>query len=523
MRHVRHSRSIFPTIALPVILSCCGGHGSSSATETAPPGSDAGGSRSCPVTITIPQDGEAVGPSINISVTQSTANGCEPTTAMTAFIDQQECDLPPYPYPNAGCKVAGTGSPNTLNFSQSTWVQVTPVVHTLTVKSWDAAGDASTSSEVHFTYTPADGGTPEGGTGDGGTLDGGATDPVLIGAGDIANYSPTTWETNTGIALGNLVGNNPGALVFTLGDNAYGPGGTAPDDCDQGGSPSDFEKAFTPTLWGSTAILGKMLPMPGNHEYDNCDLGTCVNSGCSKPALPTGADWVMSGYWSYFNGRTAVSPGGGTAVTLHYGTTLVTSGGKKWRYESVDSGMCFYAPENCASGSSEYQWLQTELETYKKPDFAGIIVATHIDPWDSAGCPGGSGNVFPLWDLAYQYHVDVFLDGHIHGYERFTQLGPSSSCKTADPTNGTGGCPAKSSFCMPVADANGPTLITLGSGGASLSGITAHPLPTSLKQINNYGIGLFRLHDASWDFAFYQVDSKGNGTVQDSVTAQPVH
>jgi hypothetical protein len=66
-------------------------------------------------------------------------------------------------------------------------------------------------------------------------------------------------------------------------------------------------------------------------------------------------------------------------------------------------------------------------------------------------------------------------------------------------------------------------LITVGSGGASLSGIAAHPLPNSQKQINNYGIGLLRLHDATWDFAFYETDTTGNSTVQDSVTAVPVH
>lgn len=521
-------RSDATAVFAAVLLASCSGRSPSNADPT-PPGpdggqervvdagsdssSDGGASSPCAVTITIPTDGESVGPAINISVTQSTATGCAPTTSMTAFIDAQECDQAPYPYPNAGCRVTGSGSPNTLNFSQSTWVQVTPgVVHTLTVKSWDAHGDASVSTPVHFEYAPADGG------------DGGATlDPVLVGAGDIGNYSPTTWQTNTGIALGNLVAQNPGAMVFTLGDNAYGPGGHPPDDCDQGGSPSDYAADFAPTMWGNANILSRMLPMPGNHEFDNCDLGTCVNTGCANPALATGADWVIHGYWAYFNGKTAVVPGGGTAATLHYGKTFTTSGGKLWRYESVNSGMCFYAPENCAVGSAEYQWLQTELETYQKPAYAGIIVATHIDPWDSAGCPGGSGNVFPLWDLAYAHKVDVFVDGHIHGYERFTHLGTSSSCQTGDPTNGTSGCSTHSSFCMPVEDGNGPMLITIGSGGAGLSGINAHPIPTSLKQINDYGIGLFRLHDATWDFAFYQVDGMGNATVQDQVTAEPVH
>jgi hypothetical protein len=518
-------------IVLASVTSCGGGRDGSSPPE----GQDAAGPKPCPVTITIPASGEHVGRSINISVTESMAVGCEPTTQLTAYIDGDACDVSPYPYPNAGCKVSGTGSPNTLNFSQSTWVQVTPsVLHTLYVKSSAARGDTSTSRPVTFTYTPGnDGGVHEGGAHEGGAHEGGAhdgeagdagrrdgavtADPVLIGAGDIGNYSPTTSEKNTGIALDNLVNENPGALVFSLGDNAYGPGGASPDDCDQGGSSNDFRVAFTSTLWGSPAILARMLPMPGNHEFNNCDLGTCVYSKCASPAFATGADWVMAGYWAYFNGRTAVSPGGGTAETLHYSTDFTTTGGKKWHYVSVNSGMCLYAKTMCQTGSSEYTWLQQDLAAHTKPTYAGIIVATHIDPWDSAGCPGGNGQMFDMFDLAYESKVDIFLDGHIHGYERFTNLGRSTACTTETAP----GCP--SSFCGPSADPSGPTVITIGSGGASLSGIAAHPLPNSQKQINGFGLGLLRLHDATWDFTFYQTDTTGNSTVEDSVTAVPVH
>jgi hypothetical protein len=517
----------FTTLAFTSLASCSSGH------ETAaPPVADAAAPKACPVTITIPQNGEKVGRSINISVTQSMANGCEPTTSMTAYIDGHPCDASPYAYPNVGCKVSGTGRPNTLNFSQSTWVQVTPnVSHTLYVQSSDSSGKTSVSSRVTFTYAPQS----EAGAGDGGTRDGGAhddsgtddaasaresgvtADPILIGAGDIGNYSPTTSETNTGIALNNLVNENPTALVFSLGDNAYGPGGLSPDDCDQGGSTNDFKVDFTSTLWGSAGILAKMLPMPGNHEFNNCDLGTCVYSKCANPAFMTGADWVMNGYWNYFNGKTAVSPGGGTAETLHYSTDFTTTGGKKWHYVSVNSGMCLYAKTMCESGSSEYTWLQQDLAAHTKPTYAGIIVATHIDPWDSAGCPGGNDQMFDMFDLAYASKVDIFLDGHVHGYERFTNLGPSTTCQTET----SPGCP--SSFCGPSADPKGPVLITVGSGGASLSGIAAHPLPNSQKQINNYGIGLLHLHDATWDFAFYETDTTGNSTIQDSVAAVPVH
>lgn len=363
----------------------------------------------------------------------------------------------------------------------------------LTVMDLDESYNVIHQTLVDFTVKSGSG--TDAGAGDGG---GSGTDPVLVGAGDIAYGGGGA--AATGKELQTLVTNNPGAMVFTLGDNAYGD-----SKCDEGGSPADYSKNYTPTDWSS--LVSKTLPTPGNHEYNNCDLsntvGPCIPSqGCGTL---DGSSWVMGGYWPYFNGHAAVTPGGGTATTLHYSYDFTTMGGKKWHYVSLDSGMCFYT-DNCSKGTSEYSWLANDLAAHTKASYdggpyAGIIVGTHIDRWDSAGCPGGSGWMGDMFDLAYSYKVDLWLDGHVHGYERFSQLG--QGCESGETASGCG------TFCGPKVDTSGPVLIDLGSGGADdWSGVTSHPLPGSVTRIpSTYAVGRVRMHDASWDFTLYDTSN----------------
>lgn len=161
--------------------------------------------------------------------------------------------------------------------------------------------------------------------------------------------------------------------------------------------------------------------------------------------------------------------------------------------------------------------MQSDLAAHTKATsggaYAGVIVATHIDRFDSAGCPGGSGYVRDMFDLAVSYKVDLFMDGHVHGYERFAQLG--QGCQSGQTASGCG------TFCGPAADANGPVLIDLGSGGADdWSGVTSHPLPNSIVRIpSTYAVGRVRMHDASWDFTLYDT----NNHVLDGVVTYAVH
>ena len=442
--------------------------------------SDAGGP--CPVTIKIPSENEIVGSQIQISVTQSCALW---TDSMVATIDQVDCAASAYPYPNAGCHTTGSAQ----NFSANTWVRVTPGTHTIVVSNQDTTGTVSVSSPVTFSYP---GPKPDSGSGDAG--DGGLEDPVFFAAGDIAYPNGAT--VATGDLVRSLLGSNPHATVITLGDNAYGNTNT-----DQGSAQS-FQTLYAPA-WGS--FVGVTLPVPGNHDYGNWDLGAC--SGCAD-----GGGRVMSGYYSYFEGK-AIMVGGTTATTLHYGYDFTTKSGEKWRYEALNSGYCFYTPSNCAVGSNEYQWFSGELATHLKKSkggaYAGIVVGTHFDANESQECGGANKQVDPMTELMFDYDVDLYLAGHVHNYERFCGLARLRASTTQ------ANCGTRTG---PVCDPAGPVEINVGTGGAARSN-SDDPWAASQARFVVPGVLKVTLHDASWDFAFYNTA----GTVLDSGSGIATH
>ncbi|MDQ2995544.1 MAG: hypothetical protein M3R61_00590 [Chloroflexota bacterium] len=100
-----------------------------------------------------------------------------------------------------------------------------------------------------------------------------AADPVLVGAGDIADCA-SSGDQATANLLDSIAG-----TVFTAGDNAY-PSGAA----------SDFSNCQAPT-WGRHKA--RTFPAPGNHEY--------ITSGASGYFGYYGASAGPSGrgYYSY--------------------------------------------------------------------------------------------------------------------------------------------------------------------------------------------------------------------------------
>src|SRR5262249_60616387 len=75
-----------------------------------------------------------------------------------------------------------------------------------------------------------------------------SSDPVLVGAGDIASCD----DLHGAYATAKLIEKIPGT-VFAVGDLAY------PD-----GSDENFKNCYTPT-WGR--FKDRTRPAPGNHEY----------------------------------------------------------------------------------------------------------------------------------------------------------------------------------------------------------------------------------------------------------------
>src|SRR6266536_2029910 len=119
----------------------------------------------------------------------------------------------------------------------------------------------------------SNGGSPNGGTLRSITNSTWSTDPVLVGAGDIASCSSTGDE-----ATATLLDGVPGT-VFTAGDNAY-----------ENGSDADYTNCYNPS-WGRHKARTK--PSAGNHEYNTAGASgyfTYFGAAAGDPS---------KGYYSY--------------------------------------------------------------------------------------------------------------------------------------------------------------------------------------------------------------------------------
>jgi hypothetical protein len=202
-----------------------------------------------------------------------------------------------------------------------------------------------------------------------------AGDPVLIGAGDIADCSGRGDE-----ATAKLLRGSPGT-VFTLGDNAY-----------ESGTASEFSDCYGPS-WGR--YKARTRPSVGNHEYYTPDA---------------------SGYFGYF-GKAAGDPKKG-----YYSYEL-----GRWHIVALNS-QCEYVG-GCGADSPMVGWLERDLASHPQP----CTLAYWHEPLFSSGYHGGVPRMRPIWDVLYEAGADVVLNGHDHDYERFAPQSPSG---TADDARG---------------------------------------------------------------------------------------
>jgi hypothetical protein len=200
-----------------------------------------------------------------------------------------------------------------------------------------------------------------------------ASDPVLVGAGDIANCS-TTGDEATAKLLDNISG-----TVFTAGDNAYGSG-----------TSTEFKNCYDPT-WGRHKARTK--PSVGNHEY-----------------YTAGA----SGYFNYF-GAAAWDPKKG-----YYSYNL-----GKWHIISLNS-MCEKVG-GCGSTSPMVSWLKQDLSANPR----ACTLAYFHHPLFSSGHHGSSTKMKPSYQVLYNKNADVVVTGHDHDYERFAPQRPDGTLDTA--------------------------------------------------------------------------------------------
>jgi len=189
-------------------------------------------------------------------------------------------------------------------------------------------------------------------------------DPVLVGAGDIANSGSGDSATAA------LINNLPSANVFTMGDNVYDSGTT-----------SEFNTYYEPT-WG--AFKARTRPAPGNHDY-NTSGATGYHGYFGALAGPSGR-----GYYSYDLGN--------------------------WHLVSLNSEV------SMSVGSAQETWLRSDLAASTKPC---TLAYWHQPLFTSGANHAPNAATRPLFQALYDYNAEVVVTGHNHQYERFAPMNPT--------------------------------------------------------------------------------------------------
>lgn len=205
------------------------------------------------------------------------------------------------------------------------------------------------------------------------------TDPVLVGAGDIAicgsPYPEMTAQLLDGI---------PGT-VYTLGDNAY-----------ERGKLTEFQKCYGPT-WGRH--LARTMPAVGNHEYETEGAGGYyAYFGAAASPLDQPCHHNCKGYYSYNLGA--------------------------WHIVVLNS------EQDVGVTSAQVQWLRADLAANPT---SCTLAYWHKPRFSSGVSHGNNPSVQPFWDVLYEHGADVVLGAHDHIYERFA---PQSPAGQAAPQNG---------------------------------------------------------------------------------------
>jgi hypothetical protein len=251
------------------------------------------------------------------------------------------------------------------------------------------------------------------------------TTAQLIGAGDIADCTEELGRHAEDTAR--LLDSRQGT-VFAAGDLAYSRGST-----------EEFANCYGPR-WGRHKF--RTRPAAGNHEYE------------SPGAVP---------YYNYF-GEAAGRFGEG-----YYSYTL-----GNWHIVVLNSNI------PATSGSAQLAWLRLDL--LDNPSACTLAYWHH--PRFTSG-PSGGGVMLDAWLTLYELGVDVVINGHDHGYERFAPQDPSGR---PDPSRG-------------IAE------FVIGTGGKALYAF-GPVQPNSQRRISAFGIGQFLLLPTSYEWSFIEAGTE---------------
>ena len=193
-----------------------------------------------------------------------------------------------------------------------------------------------------------------------------AEDPVLVGAGDIADCTTLSGAAKTSALLDRIPG-----TVFTLGDNAY-----------DSGTPRQFADCYGPT-WGRHR--DRTRPVLGNHDY--------------RTAFATG-------YFDYFGAAA------GDRTKGYYSYDVGT-----WHVVVVNSNCAQVG--GCKKGSAQVEWLREDLAAHPAPC---TLAMWHHPRFSSGREHGDDPAMRDIWQVLYDARAELVLSGHDHDYERFAPM-----------------------------------------------------------------------------------------------------
>jgi hypothetical protein len=244
------------------------------------------------------------------------------------------------------------------------------------------------SAQVGVAIVPSTAPGTQSSPGNQSTLPTAATDPVLVGAGEIGECGPSGDEETARLIDG------IGGTVFTTGNNAY-PNGTA----------GQYAMCYG-TSWGR--FEARTRPAVGNLDYQ------------TEGAL---------GYRGYF----------GPAATGADGKTWYSYDLGRWHVVVLDSTCAKIG--GCDSASPEGRWLASDLAASR----ARCTITIWNQPRFSSGEHGDYVDVEPFWQALYAAGADVVVNGHDHDYERFKPQTPDGEVDLEKGIRefvvGTGGTP----------------------------------------------------------------------------------
>jgi hypothetical protein len=301
-----------------------------------------------------------------------------------------------------------------------------------------------------------------------------ATTPTALKCG-----SPTLGGMSAEFATAKQATDMHPDAVALLGDEQY-----------QVGKLTDFEQSFD-QAWGGLKMLER--PAPGNHEYY-----PYAKKGDNE------AGQNGTGYFGYFNGHdqagTPTNQGqAGDDTAANQGWYSYDLG--NWHIVSLnaecDSDAFKHDCSTTDNGllSQETAWLSKDLSIntrpctiayWHQPTFSATTASTATVPASAPGAGGVEGAAADAWwQLLYQHHATLVLNGHEHAYARLRPMNPAGQ---SDPTHGI------------------PEFI-VGSGGEALDTLAGTPGNYANPNVVTAQAGAFGVmkltlnaHGYSWDY-----------------------